>query len=191
MFVACGIWCLADVSSVSPSSEQILDYILFVCLSVCLFVCLCLFVRVCFCLFVCLSVCLPVSVFVCLLFVFVRGFFVYLFVCLAYLSVGLSGFSVCLGVLFCLAVWLDALIWLTAWISSSAKMVKYIQSSAISFRNKNPMWSKGSALPRNVCLLKTTPKRGRRCLPRAVRTRKIDTKNGKVNVKIARRCRCF
>ena len=23
MFVACGIWCLADVSSVSPSSEQI------------------------------------------------------------------------------------------------------------------------------------------------------------------------
>ena len=22
MFVACGIWCLADVSSVSPSSEQ-------------------------------------------------------------------------------------------------------------------------------------------------------------------------
>ena len=24
MFVACGIWCLADVSSVSPSSEQTL-----------------------------------------------------------------------------------------------------------------------------------------------------------------------
>ena len=23
MFFACGIWCLADVSSVSPSSEQI------------------------------------------------------------------------------------------------------------------------------------------------------------------------
>ena len=23
MFVACGIWCFADVSSVSPSSEQI------------------------------------------------------------------------------------------------------------------------------------------------------------------------
>ena len=23
MFVACGIWCLADVSSVSPSSEQL------------------------------------------------------------------------------------------------------------------------------------------------------------------------
>ena len=22
MFIACGIWCLADVSSVSPSSEQ-------------------------------------------------------------------------------------------------------------------------------------------------------------------------
>ena len=22
MFVACGIWCLADISSVSPSSEQ-------------------------------------------------------------------------------------------------------------------------------------------------------------------------
>ena len=22
MFVACGVWCLADVSSVSPSSEQ-------------------------------------------------------------------------------------------------------------------------------------------------------------------------
>ena len=22
MFVACGIWCLADVSSISPSSEQ-------------------------------------------------------------------------------------------------------------------------------------------------------------------------
>ena len=25
MFVACGIWCLADVSSVSPSSEQTSD----------------------------------------------------------------------------------------------------------------------------------------------------------------------
>ena len=25
MFVACGIWCLADVSSVSPSSEQTHD----------------------------------------------------------------------------------------------------------------------------------------------------------------------
>ena len=25
MFVACGIWCLADVSSVSPSSEQTLE----------------------------------------------------------------------------------------------------------------------------------------------------------------------
>ena len=25
MFVACGIWCLADVSSVSPSSEQTAD----------------------------------------------------------------------------------------------------------------------------------------------------------------------
>ena len=25
MFVACGIWCLADVSSVSPSSEQTLS----------------------------------------------------------------------------------------------------------------------------------------------------------------------
>ena len=25
MFVACGIWCLADVSSVSPSSEQTVD----------------------------------------------------------------------------------------------------------------------------------------------------------------------
>ena len=25
MFVACGIWCLADVSSVSPSSEQTED----------------------------------------------------------------------------------------------------------------------------------------------------------------------
>ena len=24
MFIACGIWCLADVSSVSPSSEQTL-----------------------------------------------------------------------------------------------------------------------------------------------------------------------
>ena len=24
MFVACGIWCLADVSSVSPSSESLL-----------------------------------------------------------------------------------------------------------------------------------------------------------------------
>ena len=28
MFVACGIWCLADVSSVSPSSEQT-DYLTF------------------------------------------------------------------------------------------------------------------------------------------------------------------
>ena len=27
MFVACGIWCLADVSSVSPSSEQTENYI--------------------------------------------------------------------------------------------------------------------------------------------------------------------
>ena len=26
MFVACGIWCLADVSSVSPSSEQTAIY---------------------------------------------------------------------------------------------------------------------------------------------------------------------
>ena len=26
MFVACGIWCLADVSSVSPSSEQSLAH---------------------------------------------------------------------------------------------------------------------------------------------------------------------
>ena len=26
MFVACGIWCLADVSSVSPSSEQTNTY---------------------------------------------------------------------------------------------------------------------------------------------------------------------
>ena len=25
MFVACGIWCLADVSSISPSSEQTLN----------------------------------------------------------------------------------------------------------------------------------------------------------------------
>ena len=28
MFVACGIWCLADVSSVSPSSEQTLFFFL-------------------------------------------------------------------------------------------------------------------------------------------------------------------
>ena len=28
MFVACGIWCLADVSSVSPSSEQTLELFL-------------------------------------------------------------------------------------------------------------------------------------------------------------------
>ena len=27
MFVACGIWCLADVSSVSPSSEQTIEII--------------------------------------------------------------------------------------------------------------------------------------------------------------------
>ena len=27
MFVACGIWCLADVSSVSPSSEQTAIYV--------------------------------------------------------------------------------------------------------------------------------------------------------------------
>ena len=27
MFVACGIWCLADVSSVSPSSEQTAEMI--------------------------------------------------------------------------------------------------------------------------------------------------------------------
>ena len=26
MFVACGIWCLADVSSISPSSEQYTVY---------------------------------------------------------------------------------------------------------------------------------------------------------------------
>ena len=26
MFVACGIWCLADVSSVSPSSEHTIQY---------------------------------------------------------------------------------------------------------------------------------------------------------------------
>ena len=32
MFVACGIWCLADVSSVSPSSEQT-DKVDRVCLS--------------------------------------------------------------------------------------------------------------------------------------------------------------
>ena len=29
MFVACGIWCLADVSSVSPSSEQTVKYKLY------------------------------------------------------------------------------------------------------------------------------------------------------------------
>ena len=29
MFVACGIWCLADVSSVSPSSEQSFQFTLF------------------------------------------------------------------------------------------------------------------------------------------------------------------
>ena len=56
MFVACGIWCLADVSSVSPSSEQTSHIqrtrprrktVLFktslrvsVCLSVCLPLCL-------------------------------------------------------------------------------------------------------------------------------------------------------
>ena len=29
MFFACGIWCVADVSSVSPSSEQILiDFVI-------------------------------------------------------------------------------------------------------------------------------------------------------------------
>ena len=28
MFAACGIWCLADVSSVSPSSEQTLELFL-------------------------------------------------------------------------------------------------------------------------------------------------------------------
>ena len=28
MFVACGIWCLADVSSVSPSSEQTISTLL-------------------------------------------------------------------------------------------------------------------------------------------------------------------
>ena len=27
MFVACGIWCLADVSDVSPSSEQTRDWV--------------------------------------------------------------------------------------------------------------------------------------------------------------------
>ena len=27
MFFACGIWCLADVSSVSPSSEQTLNIV--------------------------------------------------------------------------------------------------------------------------------------------------------------------
>ena len=29
MFIACGIWCLADVSSVSPSSEQTAEICLF------------------------------------------------------------------------------------------------------------------------------------------------------------------
>ena len=29
MFVACGIWCLAEVSSVSPSSEQTVMWIRF------------------------------------------------------------------------------------------------------------------------------------------------------------------
>ena len=36
MFVACGIWCLADVSSVSPSSEQ----------TVCVTVCNCMYKHV-------------------------------------------------------------------------------------------------------------------------------------------------
>ena len=31
MFVACGIWCLADVSSVSPSSEQTVHFYSLVC----------------------------------------------------------------------------------------------------------------------------------------------------------------
>ena len=45
MFFACGIWCVADVSSVSPSSE--LSVCLSVCLSVgfvCQYFCLLLFV---------------------------------------------------------------------------------------------------------------------------------------------------
>ena len=86
MFVACGIWCLADVSSVSPSSEQTgqthiqrtrprrktvffkTSLPVFVCLSVCLPVCLPAFLPVCLfvCLFVCLSVCLSACLSVCL-----------------------------------------------------------------------------------------------------------------------------
>ena len=42
MFFACGIWCVADVSSVSPSSE------LSVCLSVCLSVGLSVSISVCY-----------------------------------------------------------------------------------------------------------------------------------------------
>ena len=37
MFVACGIWCLADVSSVRPSSEQtIINYDNFFEIAVCI-----------------------------------------------------------------------------------------------------------------------------------------------------------
>ena len=35
MFVACGIWCLADVSSVSPSSEQTRELWANQCLNLC------------------------------------------------------------------------------------------------------------------------------------------------------------
>ena len=58
MFVAFGIWCLADVSSVSPSSEQ--TVYLSVRLSVCLFLCLSI------CLSVYLSVCLSACRFFCI-----------------------------------------------------------------------------------------------------------------------------
>ena len=51
MFLACGIWCVADVSSVSPSSEQT------VCLSVCL--CLYYFVSVSVSVFLSVCLCLP------------------------------------------------------------------------------------------------------------------------------------
>ena len=35
MFVACGIWCLADVSSISPSSEQTGELWANQCLNLC------------------------------------------------------------------------------------------------------------------------------------------------------------
>ena len=94
MFFACEVWCIADASSVSPSSEQLFLKLVFHYLSAyllpCLYISLSLY-PICFP--VCISLCLPILS---------ASLFVYLSVSLSYLLpclyISLSSYPICFPV---------------------------------------------------------------------------------------------